>query len=127
MLEDVRRGQIHQRTAIGIEQRFAAELLERHRSFLDEQENAALAYVPGDVAAPTAGNLVVRDHVRQVEIVEQTVGDLAFEFRYAADLHVHRGVQLTNDGLPGAPLVPAERSTGVNRVHGSSLVPHVRK
>src|SRR5215831_8229306 len=101
------------RTAIGIEQRFAAELLESHRPFLDKQKYTALPYVPGDVAAPAARYLVVRDHVRQVEIVEQAVSDLAFELRHAADLHVHRGVQLTDDGLPGAPLVPAECSTGV--------------
>jgi hypothetical protein len=67
-------------------------LLQRHRAFLDEQENAALAYVPGDVPAPAAGNFVVCDHVRQVEIVEQAVRDLALEFRHAADLNVHRGV-----------------------------------
>jgi hypothetical protein len=92
MFEDVGRCQIHQRTTVGVEQRFAAELLQRHRPFLDEQENAALAHVSGDMPAPAAGDLVVGDHVRQVEIVEQAMRDLALEFRHAANLHVHRGV-----------------------------------
>src|SRR5262249_62425668 len=100
------------------------ELLERHRPFLDKQKYTALPYVPGDVAAPVARYLVVRDHVRQVEIVEQAVSDLAFEFRHAADPNVPRGVQLTDDGLPGAALVPAQPSPAINPLPAPPPSPH---